>query len=261
MNSTSETNIESWQWEPQPAAAAFVQRQLDLALQSNHWAQSLQSKLRLKSGTRLIDWLDHLILSSGAELLDVGYEFDSHRQAYVHTGGLFPQIVVDETLSAPLMAIKVESIEEFVSANSAELQCVGVEGAAGAVWRMAFLQGEEGSAFRIVERCGYAGLDASLQTSDVVSTDLIELSLQSFRARLRSYEDPEASFLDAKRRFDENAQRVGPQRACCLFFQSEREFWQFKNDAAKIQLQRQSRLGRRPHSVQSAHPGLAWYRW
>ena len=234
---TADFDPSLFHWTPQPIAAKYVQSKLDAALTNSPWLGEFKSRLLGQTGTRLVDWLDHIVVDSTDGLADVGYE--KHEGAWRHPLGLFPEIVVasQETSLLPQLAVKVDSVGTFLKTHEADFR-FGQRVSGDDQLRMAVVQFEGGSSLRVVERHGYRGL--SKVAADVPPA---EPALELFRNRPRPYGDAETGFEAATDLFRKATDLVGRDRACDLFFQSEREYWQSKNQAARIQYDRQQSLG------------------
>src|SRR5206468_8335704 len=61
--------------------------------------------------------------------------------------------------------------------------------------------------------------------------------------RRRKFDDDEQGFDVADELIDRMIERVGPDLACHLVFEVEREYWESRNRAGRVQKARQDRLG------------------
>ena len=97
MSHESTTVAGQFRWEPQPDAWLLLLDLVERACRANPFIESLRQRMLDQTGTRLIDWLDHVCVDSeelaDATLTDVGYRFCDQQQAWHHPGGLFPRIV------------------------------------------------------------------------------------------------------------------------------------------------------------------------
>ena len=60
--STTAPTLEEFTWEVQPAAARWVSRTVESLAERNPTIERLERLLREQTGTRLVDWIDHLAL-------------------------------------------------------------------------------------------------------------------------------------------------------------------------------------------------------
>src|SRR5689334_9062259 len=125
---TAEPNVE---WNPQPAAARLVVELFEAFCRSSCAARALRQRMRDETGTRLFDWVDHLVfprdlpLPSGegrgegyvlaARLAETGFEQheDAVGTVWTHGRGLFPPVVLSHE-RARRLAVKVDSVFDFV---------------------------------------------------------------------------------------------------------------------------------------------------
>ncbi len=108
---------EQFVWEIQPAAARWVTRAIDALAARNPILQKLADQLREVTGTRLVDWVDHLALretdSPGliGELAGIGYNADRQVEQTVwrHTLGMFPPVIVNGGRAG--IALRCDSVD------------------------------------------------------------------------------------------------------------------------------------------------------
>ncbi len=110
-------------WQTQPEAAAAVASFVARAEEASAAVRRLAQAMRVQTGTRLLDWIDHVrVLDDDplvSSLLATGFTPDDATQRptiWRHSAGLFPAFVVDPAAETTL-AIKVESCEDFLAAH------------------------------------------------------------------------------------------------------------------------------------------------
>jgi len=232
------TNSESL-WECQPNAWAFVQESLETLSQRNAVIAQWQQRLLSETGTRLVDWIDHLTLgceqASHEQLTELGFrEQSTNSGIWSHAEGLFPRIrQVAENADAGV-AMKVESVARFSQLH----QVSDVIGSCHADLRMATVDATKSAHLWIVERHGNQSFEA-YEPAETQKQALREFA-EKFRDRPR---DSAEGYAVARQLVAELAAEVGLDWACDRFFASERDYWQSRNKAAQIQWQRQDRLG------------------
>ncbi|MEK6247916.1 MAG: hypothetical protein N2C12_07035, partial [Planctomycetales bacterium] len=208
-------------------------------------ANSFAQRLCNETGTRLIDWIDHLAVPGDINLLqqlnDAGFVVAKGPFAAEYEGnvwqndqGIFPLLVTHDQ-STERLVITVESIETFYRAH----QLDAVEGEPLSALRKTMIARQRNAEFWAVERHG--GWGWQLQAGE--SNDQLRHCEQMFCERRRTFDHDAEGFeytLDIVR----NAiDLVGVDRACDLFFAAERDYWQSRNQAARIQRSRQDALG------------------
>jgi hypothetical protein len=249
--STTAPALEEFTWEVQPAAARWVTRTLKSLTDRNPTIGRLENVLREETGTRLLDWIDHLALASHdiatieRELIEVGYTAESNGGALVwrHPLGMFPPVVVDAGRVG--IGIRCESLDACLARlpGALELPSAGdreVTGVRGSQFRQATLSSEGGVGLWIIERHGYQGFTAPNADGDQVDAAANHLNLLRARNRDSAAVD---GFKVASQLFAAAADDLGRAWACDLFFQAEREYWQSRNHAARVQYERQNRIG------------------
>ena len=248
---------ESFDWKRFPETEAFLEEKIESALAGNAFASALAGRMHRETSTRFGDWVDHLVIGEGPGLArtlralgyvkqEIPHANDS--PAFAHEGGMFPRLAV-ATGGGPEVrevAIKVESIAGFSKAHDLGLTILGYP---MGPYRVARVPGTPTS-LAIVERRGFVGFDPF--SSEMARVG--RMTPQAARDALAARELWEGR----RRRFDDDAEgfdatevtlrRVidlagGPDLACHLVFEVERDYWQSRNRAARVQKARQDRLG------------------
>ena len=226
-------------WECQPKAWAFVQKSLEDLSGRNAVIAEWKQRLLSETGTRLVDWIDHLTLGhddvSHEQLTELGFrEETTNRGVWSHAGGLFPRIrYVAESADAGV-AMKVESVARFCQLH----QVSDLVGSCHADFRMATVDATPAAHLWVVERHGNQTFESS-EPTEIQKQALREFA-EKFRDRPR---DSAEGYAVARQLVTELAAEIGMDWACDRFFASERDYWQSRNKAAQIQWQRQDRLG------------------
>jgi hypothetical protein len=114
-------------WKVQPQGSVWVHDAVDALAQRNPVIQRLATLLRDETGTRLIDWIDHLALADGGDrngsagiarrLTDAGYEGHAGEHSAMvwrHPLGMFPPVITGTNRDA--LAIRADSAEDAVAA-------------------------------------------------------------------------------------------------------------------------------------------------
>lgn len=248
----AESALDQFHWVPQPKGQAVVNELLAAFLSQCPGAATLAHRMKTDTGTRFHDWVDTIFVPPPSaassmlrqRLLDAGF---SHRPLpgapdhFIHLGAMFPSVVLDGGVTLRV-AIKVESVSDFL-----------------AVWRLDHvIEGEPFSQFRrarafagdnaelwLIERHGDRGYEVGAPNpSRCIAA---QRHLESFRKRRRDFGDDHAAdargFEHASKLADAAIADLGRDWACDLFFQSEREFWQRRCRAGRVQKSRQDALG------------------
>ncbi len=122
---SAQNPLQVFQWTRHPKTAHFVDSLVRDFLNRCAAATTLSQRMHDETGTRFSDWVAHIALNRRDNRLDqikdVGYvaERDLKSMAVLnHPGGVFPTIIAwDGNFE---LAIKVESVADFLAANDLE---------------------------------------------------------------------------------------------------------------------------------------------
>jgi hypothetical protein len=235
-------NVE-FAWQCYPDAANVVTQLLCRFVGTIPAAASLASRMHEETGTRLVDWVDHVCLPgshhAACQLAQCGFEStsDDDQQVWKHAGGMFPVIRVGD-FNATRLAIKTESVADFLFKHRV---CAEIEGQPLSKLRMARVGAADSHELWVVQRHGSVGF----RTSDV-SSALIVLALRHSEAllrRKRDFDNDRDGFDHARELVRAAVSDLGVDWTCDLFFAAERQYWQSRNRAARVQKSRQDALG------------------
>lgn len=233
----------SFDWQPEPQAARWIKNQIAHFFQLLPEAAHFAERLRAETGTRLSDWIDHIVLPAALhhreELRTIGYA--PQQRVYRHPGGLFPAIIVAEG-GTMRVSLKVESVPDFVLAQGVSPR---LDGAPGAVYRRAKIWCNEQAELWAVERHGFAGFATPYTKNG--DAELRSRHAEALFLRQRRFEgnpdSDEAAFSHLEKLINAAIADLGADLTCDLFFAGERAFWQSRNRAARLQKARQDALG------------------
>jgi hypothetical protein len=226
----------------QPAAGTLVQDLLMQICARSPTAQRLAERLLQETGTRLIDWIDHLEVPDlpglAERLRAAGFAAAASDSLVVlrHAGGLFPPVMLT-TDGSYALHLKVESVVDALAAHE---MSVPIAGAPLAPLRRARLADEAAQVW-VCERHGYSGFDVRAITPERAAQVLHHSEV--FLTRRRAFAQSAEGFVHALALVDAAVRDLGMDLACELFFAAERAYWQRRNRAARIQKARQDALG------------------
>ncbi len=214
-------------------------------------AARLANRLLDETGTRLLDWVDHLGLkhspANERKLGELGFEpaAPGNQDVWHHPEGLFPPVHLYYQAERGL-AIRVESVVDFLAAHG--LENVAIEGAPLADVRKASLARSHEAEFWVVERHGtcdpaahHTGHEMAAPSGETLQALLAHG--EAFRRRARHFPTAEGGFDHARQLIRQSISQLGVNRTCDLFFAGEREYWQRRNRAGQVQRARQDALG------------------
>lgn len=239
--------LADFQWTPQPQAEALVLELTTDACADIPWLAHFAQRLSTEAGVRLHDIVGHFALPANdparakAEaagwVKDFTAESDSASfTVYIQPQGMFPALVFGAGKRD--LAMKVECVADFAAANALQLTFTGdpladirsAEVAQGKTWT-----------FSIIERHGNRSM---LPLASNPPRSILRLKhLEAFRTRKRNFATDADGYKETNRLVDAAIADLGVDLTCDLFFKAEREFWERRNTAARVQLARQQKLG------------------
>ncbi len=235
-----------WNWEPQPAGQAIIDELVNACVADCGPLANLADRMVHETGTSLGCWLDFIEWPVDAtlenRLLAAGFapaNLPGVERAWVHPGALFPTIIAGD-VGLRRIGIKVDSVADFAATHVVP-NARRIEGVPFGPVRL--LNAFEGGGIEVVavERHGSRGF---VPGTDAQQTVKALHHLECFRRRERRLGRDETKAFDwLETLIDRAIADVGVDAACDIFFASEREFWQRRNTAARVQKNRQDLLG------------------
>ncbi len=265
---TLTTSPSEFNWRRWPETEAFVDQLIEHGLEGNAFAAELAGRMPVETGTRFKVWVDHVVVRGGPalgrRLQALGYareaaDYDVGNPVFSHSGGMFPRIVIlpqprqgAETNGAEAardvqeLAIKVESVAAFSRAMDLGLE---IAGAPLGPYRVGRLGGTKTS-LAVIERRGYLGFDpfpgelTRLGRMTPASARDALAARELWEGRKRCFDDDHEGIAATEKLLDQVIEKAGSRDlACHLIFEVERDYWQSRNHAARVQKARQDRLG------------------
>ncbi len=240
------TVLQQFHWEPQPETQRFIDGVVAQFLSRCAVARDLAERMSHETGTRFYDWIDYILVPAdvvgNAPLEPLGFavvESIGQAKTYENTLGVFPKLVVAfDGNQAIEVALKVESVVDFLAANDLSSPPIGQP---LCDVRFSAVCECRGAALYVVERHG----NRRCARQDAAPSHALKRlqHLEQFRIRRRRFDDDADGFVHANALIDAAVTDLGRDLTCDLFFAAEREYWQKRNHAARIQKARQDRLG------------------
>lgn len=227
-------------------ALSAIQEQLDKFCASIPALAELETKIAQRTGSPLLDWVDalHLVAEPRrrAKWIDLGWLPSADRpdhEVLRFEGDELPPIVLHADLTARL-DLRVQDLECFLAAHGLAFNA-RIQGAPGSPLRRAAWAQNGLRTFGVVERRGTVEFDP--RRCEALDPARLELWTQQLRGRVRCPGDDAKGLDDLGRTLEEAAAELGQGPAASLFLSVEREYWQWRNQAARIQFRRQQGLG------------------
>jgi len=227
----STTTQELFHWTTHAEAAALLDRTIAFFFTHCPAAENLAKRMLNETGTRFNDWIDHLLIPPDQlpAWRAVGFIGDDVRLH--HPGGRFPAIAAGSFA----IAIRVESVADCCAALGISAP---IEGTSGPGLRRATLATSTQATLYAVERLGSVTLTPTTCAPELHTSAI--LHLERFRCRDRSANQ---GFATTRSLIMAAINDLGKDVACDLFFAAEREYWQRRNTAGRLQKARQDALG------------------
>lgn len=234
-----------YDWPLAFAAENYLRQHIDSFLTRNAAAKQMAERMRQETGTDFFEWVDHLTLPSTEEkaLLELDFAQESvevpHGEIVLHhPRATLPRVLLTAERNRQVLAIRPESMAEFVAANALPGP---IEGSPCARLRRVVISDENGARFKAVERNGYRGfVPAPFHAADL--RDFVEARELWLTRRRRGVTDDEG-FRAAEEVLTRSLELVGRDLSCQFFFAEERRYWESRNRAARVQKRRQDALG------------------
>jgi hypothetical protein len=243
---------EQIEWLRHPEAESYVTERLDELVAAMPQLRTLATSLLANTGSRLIDWLDHLVLADGdvpqGQLADLGFEPEAVPSepediVHHHPGAILPRVVLRSETDAAAgstiaAAIQVEDASFFLMTHHV---AAAIEGSLVGPYRRARVWQEDGRELLVVERRGHSGFVPTQMPPDYPQRYLRAFERWATRPRLfTENKDGMARTLDLARSLVSD---MGTDTAAWIAFAAERAYWQRRNRAGQIQKARQDSLG------------------
>ena len=249
MTTPSDPMIE---WLRHPEAEGFVMAKLDRFVDLVPPARALQADLFSHTSSRLVDWLDHMVLADGdtvrAQVAELGFEpqdvpVEVGDVAFAHPRALLPGLLLrDNTGAEPgeavAAAIHVEHVNEFLMTHHVPAM---VRGTPLSPYRRASVWRDNGRELLAVERRGHQGYVPLDMPPDYAQRYLG--AFERWATRPRQFDDAHEGMARTLSLAQELVSEMGVDTAAWVAFAAEREHWQRLNKAGKVQKARQDRLG------------------
>jgi hypothetical protein len=245
------TNAEKkFDWPLCYEAENLVQARIEAFLERNRFAKTLAGRMRNETGTLMIDWVDHLVVSAADErpwraagfVDDPLGETPAQQKTLWHPEAMLPCVLLDRAVRPTefpvTLAIRADHLDDFLVSHRLEVK---PEGEPLSRFRRVLVHEENGARLEAIERRGYRGCVPAHRRSP--ETEALQQALEMWRTRPRDFADDAAGFRETHALLDRMIALVGRDLACHAVFAGERAYWESRNRAAQIQKARQDKLG------------------
>ena len=223
-------------WTVQPQAETFLQGWLADALARVPEAARYAEALKIGTGVRLRDIIDHLTGDDALVAAAKTAGWRAEAGAHENRDGFFPGII--RSTGETRIGFRVESVDRFLAATGISAD---VAGPAFGPLRMATVFRGDGIAFVAVERNGATGY--TIEPVSEASIRATRLHLQVFRTRRRRFDTVEQGLVHTEALVDAAVASIGQHRACDIWLRAERDYWMTRCPAGARQKARQDAHG------------------
>jgi len=222
-----------YNWTLHTDAWNWILMQIDSFSKSNPSISTFEAVLNSRTGTRLIDFTDHLVMEETQELIEMlkrfGYSYQKDGKAWVHSGAFLPAIITVPSPGEIIgLAIKVDDVGEFLETWNLDLP---IEGSMCSRLRRCKISTTGNVAFWVIER-------RSTQFFEPVVEDrgFLEMYfnfLQYWENRPRFQEDKRKQLEELFDIVGDPIRFLGTDITTYLFFEAERRYWLSRNTFAQ----------------------------
>ena len=239
-------------WRRHPEAETLVGELLGGYTAALPAAAALEVALAAVTSSRLIDWIDHLVVADGRTIRDrlqaVGFEPEDvpagpGDQVFYHPGAIFPRLILragTEAAGGTVLAAAV-GVEEVAAFLQAHRLAAPIGGTPFSPYRRALAWSAAGRELWVVARSGHGGFRPVDETPAEAGRYLA--AAERWATRPRDGVEPQAGMKQTLALAQTLADDLGTDRAAWAAFAGERAYWQRRNWAGAVQKARQERLG------------------
>jgi len=238
--------MEEFQWTRHPKSEKLIEDILSQCIRGSSFVHHLSEDMKLKTSTRLLDWVDHVAIAHSKEAVDkiekLGFEEErnfSWGTSYRHLGAQLPTIVLDKTSKNRMdVAVAVDSIADFLMVRGLDRD---IEGSPLSPFRRSLVLEEGNIRLWAVERRGTRTLEPTYEEGEYA--EMYITVLEKWQTRTRHSENEADEIETAIYLADEFSSIMGQDVAAWIVCEGERKYWEARNRAGQIQKNRQDRLG------------------
>jgi len=187
---------EEFDWQRCPEVGRLIARHVDHVVGDIPFASRLRQRMLDATGTRLIDWVDHLCLpvtdSLSRMVEEMGYvraARDVDEEVWRHPAALVPAIRIREQATADV-CLKVDSVTDFLQVH--QLDDVTVMGHLDSIVKSVIVAQAGNCRLAVIERHGTSGFQAEA-ASKATRKSLVEHAV-AFLNRERIFSDGDSVF-------------------------------------------------------------------
>lgn len=232
---------EEYKWNRYPEAWQTVKALLDEFALANPDIKALAEKLFKKTGTRLIDFIDHLVVDSEAWANSLeAFGFQREGMFFSHPAAILPGVLLNGNNGKNGIAVKVDSIAQFLMTWGVKIPH-DIEGGPFCNFRRCEVSTNNGVTLWIEER-GSVNVMAPM-AEDKGYVKLYLETLDRWQTRPRALDDKNIAMDITLALARELVKQAGTDLVAFAFFEAERRYWLSRNRAAAVQKIKQDNAG------------------
>lgn len=240
------TKLAPFQWQCQPQAENYIVDFVNMCVKENPFIAELENSLFKNTSTRLLDWLDHIVMNGDpiAEqaLDDAGFVAESAAQTYrvfSHPGAQLPRVVLNDQGGSFIgLALTVDLIADFLMVRG---MSGWIEGSLLGGYRRCCVSTENTISLFVVERRGTLTMEPTYL--DEKYPGIYLGAKEKWKTRPRDLDDEDEAMARTFLIAQELISDLGEDLAAWVILECEREYWESRNTAGQLQKNRQDRLG------------------
>jgi hypothetical protein len=213
----NDLEIEEFDWKLYEKSEGFLKSHINKFLHKNRFAAKLLGDLENITGTRLFDWIDHIILPNTIdtdELQSLGFtksdnQTPSDIPVYALQGSILPSLLLSDSKAVEI-SLKADSIVDFCKKNKIQST---ISESPYYPYRKLEIASSKGHILSIVERHGSNDF-IPLESDDV---DAYQKALNSFIKRRRIFQDDEEGIRLTQELVNKHLTDLSPERTADAF--------------------------------------------
>ncbi len=236
--------VDKFNWRLHPKGAKFLGDLVERFQDEMKEVQVLARELENLTSTRLIDWIDHMLVPSSwidlSILEEAGFTKEEVKVGNLdlfkvtnENSTLFPLFITEKEIGR--LYLKVEDIEKIASIQNITEK---IEGKKWAPRRKLMIATSGILSLGAIERRGYDGYEIPEWGDEEKYAEILDDLMKRDRDS-----DPETAFSELEEIIDKGVGSIGTDRTADAFFFAERRYWESMNETGRIQLDRQNSLG------------------
>jgi hypothetical protein len=233
--------MSEWDWKLHPKAEVFLEEKISLFKKRNEFALRLSNMIEQKTNMKLLECIDHMAFPEAEVTFEyltrLGFrpsnESNGDYLVFRVFGSSFFPVLLKKGKDTEL-ALNAEHIEKLNSNVHKN-----IEGQPNAPFRKLDLNQTDTFLISAIERHGIS----SYAIDEANDIDHYVKAFQTLSSRSRQFDSEEEGIKETQKIIQDLSLKLDKPRLADAFFRAERDYWQNRNQAAKVQKSRQDEFG------------------